>query len=218
MVLEDRRGEAVGAEEGVDPARLALERGRGRRIVQERDPVIAAGDRGEARRERVDLRARLGVDLAQERLAEVGQGRVRKAAHEALRAGDAEARVVELLDRVATVDHPYAGGLEDGRELGGLVAVPVVVPEHRVDRRLEGRADLGQELALLELAVGGQVAREQDRVDLALDAGEGALDLVAVALVAVHVARRGDADRPGHEGGFNRLEAARAGYTPAPWP
>ena len=71
---------------------------------------------------------------------------------------------------------------------------------------------------MLELAVGRQVAREQDRVDLAFDAGEGALDLVAVDLVAVHVARRGHADRPGHGAGFNRLEPARDGYTPAPWP
>jgi hypothetical protein len=96
------------------------------------------------------------------------------------------------------IDHPHAGFHERTCELLDVVAVPVVIPEHGIDRRLQRPADLREQLGLLDLAVGRQVAREQDRVDLAVDAPERALELVAIHLVAVHVARRGDADRPCH--------------------
>ena len=71
-ILGDRDREAVGAEEGVDSFGLALERVRGRRVVEEDDPQIALGDLPQPVGERVDLGRRLSVDLAQERLAEVG--------------------------------------------------------------------------------------------------------------------------------------------------
>src|SRR3954466_9157700 len=62
-VLGDRDGKPVGAEERPDPARLAFERGRGRRVVEQDDPVVASLDRLEPRLERVHLLGRLGVDL-----------------------------------------------------------------------------------------------------------------------------------------------------------
>ncbi|TMM25786.1 MAG: hypothetical protein E6F97_02050 [Actinobacteria bacterium] len=63
LVLGNRLREAVGAEEGPDPARLALEGRSGRRVVEQDDPVVAAGDCLEPGRERVDLVRRLRVDL-----------------------------------------------------------------------------------------------------------------------------------------------------------
>src|SRR5437762_2763897 len=67
-----RAGEPVGAEERPDSARLALERRLGRRVVQQDDSVVAALDRLQPGLERPDLGGRLAVDLAQDRLAEVG--------------------------------------------------------------------------------------------------------------------------------------------------
>ena len=48
-MLGDRPREAVGAEERPDPARLALERRRRRRVVEEHDPQVAVVDRARAR-------------------------------------------------------------------------------------------------------------------------------------------------------------------------
>ena len=147
-----------------------------RRVVQQRDPVVAAGDRREPVGERVHLGGRLGVDLAQQRLAEVGQRRVGEAADEALRADDRRAarrRAPGSRGRGRACARPRPRAAR--RQLGRLVAVPVVVAEHGVDRRLERRAELGEQLGLLELAVGRQVAGEQDASTSPVDAGEGAL-------------------------------------------
>ena len=71
-VRADRARQAAGAEEGPDPFRLPDEGVRDRRVVEENQPPLAAGDRLEPGLERVDLTRRLGIDLAEEPLAEVG--------------------------------------------------------------------------------------------------------------------------------------------------
>jgi hypothetical protein len=55
-----------------------------------------------------------------------------------------------------------------------------VVAEHGHHRRVERVAGVGEDLRLLGLAVGRQVAGEQDRVDLAGDLRERGGDLVAL--------------------------------------
>ena len=72
-VLADRRRHPVGAQERPDYPRLALERGRGRRVVEQDDPVVAAFDRLEPVCDRLHLRGRVAVHLPQDRLAEVRQ-------------------------------------------------------------------------------------------------------------------------------------------------
>ena len=72
-MLQDRRGQAVAAEEGPDLGRLAHERVGHRRVMDQPDPERAEGDLVQAVGEPVDLRGRFRVDRAQGRLAEVGQ-------------------------------------------------------------------------------------------------------------------------------------------------
>ena len=86
----DRRGQPRRAEEGPDRLRLADERLRDRRVVEQDDPPVAAGDRLEPRLDRLHLARRLGVHLTQQRLAEVGQLRAGEAADEPLGADDAD--------------------------------------------------------------------------------------------------------------------------------
>ena len=68
--------------------------------MEQDDPAVAAGDLLEPRLERLDLARRLGVDLAQERLAEVGQLGAGEAADEALAADDPELEPPDLVDGV----------------------------------------------------------------------------------------------------------------------
>ena len=72
-VSADRSSEPGGAEERPDRLRLADERLGNRRVVEEHDTPVAAGDRLEPRLDRLDFARRLGVDLTQQRLAEVGK-------------------------------------------------------------------------------------------------------------------------------------------------
>ena len=127
-MADDRRRQAAAPEEGPDHPRLTLERGRRRRIVEEDDAQRARGNRGEALVEREHLGGRLGVDLAQERLAEVGQLRIGEPADEALGADDPDARSPDLPHRVAALQDLHPGLLEQRGHLPAAVGVPVVVP------------------------------------------------------------------------------------------
>ena len=97
---------------------------------------------------------------------------------------------------VVLVHHDHAGFLKDRGELAGAVDVPVVVAEHGDDRDVEVADDVGDDLGLLGLAVGGEVARQQDHVGAVAEAREGRRRTLAVvgALAVVDVARGGDPD------------------------
>jgi len=90
-VLQDRRREAVAAQEGPDLGRLAAKRVGDGGVVQQRDPERAQRDLVQARRQRLHLSGGLGIDRAQRRLAEVRQPQPAETAHESLRARDADA-------------------------------------------------------------------------------------------------------------------------------
>src|SRR5439155_27266648 len=79
-VLRDGRREPLGAEVGPDPFRLAVQRVRRGRIVEEHDPDRTVRDLLEATPDRFGLLARLLIDIAQYRLSEVGNLRAREAA------------------------------------------------------------------------------------------------------------------------------------------
>ena len=145
---------------------LALQRGRDGRVVQEHDPERAHGDGAQALVQRGGLLHRLGVDAAQGRLAEVREVGAREAAHEALGADDPDLGLtqVEYDVVVVLVHHDHAGVLEHRGELVGAVDVPVVVAEHGDDRDVEVAHDVGDDLGLLGLAVGGQVAGQEHDV------------------------------------------------------
>ena len=89
-VLGDRDRQAFRAEEDLDPLGLTFERVHCRRVVEQHDAEVAGADLLETVRERLDLGGRLGVDLAELRLAEVGQRGAEEAAAESLRADDSE--------------------------------------------------------------------------------------------------------------------------------
>jgi hypothetical protein len=70
-----------------------------------------------------------------------------------------------------------------------------VVAEHRQHGSAEAAGRVGEDRGLLGLAVGGQVAGQQDQVDAALEPAERGRGALAVALAPeVHVSRSGDAD------------------------
>src|SRR5829696_5663659 len=191
-VLEDRSRQAVAPEERPDGLRLAVERLGDRRVVEQRDAEGAERDLVEALRQRLDLGARLRVDRAQRRLAEVRQPEPAEAAHEPLRPGDADAARAQR--RVRAVEHADARAAQHGAELLGAAGMEVVVAEHGHHGRLHPAAGLGQDLALLGLAVRREVACEEHEVGLSVDRVERGHDRVAVLRGAVHVPRRGDAD------------------------
>ena len=154
--------------------------------MEEHDPQVAVGDRREAAASARPRSVVSAYTCAQERLAEVGQRTAGEAADEALRADDADLVPLDLDTRRAAVEHADAGVLEHGGDLVGAVEVPVVVAEHREHRDASPRQASASTARLRRLAVGRQVAREQDEVGLALDRREGALDALARRL-----ARRG---------------------------
>ena len=86
--------------------------------------------------------------------------------------------------------------VQDRGELGGAVDVPVVVAEDGDDGDLEVAHDVGDDLGLLGLAVGGQVAGQEHDVGAlgqARERGRGPLAIVG-ALAVVDVAGGGDPD------------------------
>src|SRR4051794_7018359 len=157
-VVDERLREAPAAQEREDALGLAGQRVADRRVVHERDAHPAAGDLLQRAAERVGLRAGLAVQRAQAGLAEVGLERALEAAHEALRARHADLDTGDLaLPRVA-LEHGDVALAQHRDQLVVSVDMPVVVAEHGDDGQV-GLAPAGDEqLALLGLAVGGQIA------------------------------------------------------------
>src|SRR6266511_2074291 len=175
-VLRDRRREAVAPEVRPDSLRLAVERVRGRRIVQEHDADGTVRDLLEPLVDGVDLRCRLRVDLTQQRLTEIRKCRAGEAADEAFRPDDAHLAAGELAHRRGTVEHVQPGTLEDRRDLVAATRVQVVVAEDRADRNAKIAARVGQHLRLFQLTMRRQIAGEEDEIDLLLDRGERLFD------------------------------------------
>src|SRR5205085_8420689 len=96
-------------------------------------------DRREPALETVDVFRRLGVRLAEERLAEV-RPLVAETADETLHAGDADTHAPDRQDRVRAVEHDDAGLRERAHEIHRTVGLPVVVAEHRDDRYFQTAA------------------------------------------------------------------------------
>jgi hypothetical protein len=69
-----------------------------------------------------------------------------------------------------------------------------VVPENRYYRDGERPARVRHDSRLFRFAVRRQVTREEKEIRLALERGEGLRHFIAPVLVAVDVARGGDAD------------------------
>src|SRR5436309_1602446 len=111
-VHADRPRQTTGSEERPDRLRLADERGRDRRVVQEDDAHVAAGNSLEARLERLHLERRLVVDPAEERHAEVGELGAWKSADEALRADDPDLALPHFENHVLPLQHADVSGLE----------------------------------------------------------------------------------------------------------
>jgi hypothetical protein len=155
--------------------------------VEQHDPQGAHRDLAQPPVEGLDLGGGLGVHLAQQRLAEVGDVRAREAAHEPLRPRDSHLDVLEAEDGRAAVEHGDPGGAQRLDHLLRAVGVPVVVAQHRDHRHLQRGAGIGQDRGLLGLAVRGEVAGQEDRVDIGGDACEGGLDLLTAALAAMEV-------------------------------
>jgi hypothetical protein len=158
-VRADRSRQAGGAEERPDRLRLADEGLWHRRVVQEHDAPVTAGDRLQPRLERLHLTRRLVVDLAQERLAEIGQLGAGEAADEPFQADDPDLEPVHLEDVELARQHAHAGVCEQLDELEAAVRVVVVVAEHRVHGEREPAARIGEDDRLLRFAVRRQIPR-----------------------------------------------------------
>ena len=194
-VHPDRAGEASRAEEGPDRLRLAHERLGDGRVVEEDDPLVAAGDRLEPDLERLDLARRLPVDLADRRLAEVGDLRAGKAPHEAFRPDDPDFEIAELEDRVVAVEDDDPRFPQRCSDLERRAGVIVVVSEHRHDRYFQVTTGIREDGSLRGKSVRRQVSREQEDVALLPDGGEHAAKALAQGLCAMHVARGCDTNR-----------------------
>jgi hypothetical protein len=204
-VRRERNCQPLVPEHRPDPAWLALERLRDRRVVEQRDPDCRAGDLGEAVIQRLDVRRRRGIDLADHRLAEVDPAPV-EAADEPLRTDDADGNTVHIEHRRRALEHRDPGSGEQLDDLSLPVRVVVVVPEHRDDRRLHGARDIGEHLRLLWQPVRRQIAGEQDHVGIGVDLLECGLDVATGLLAAVDVRRSSNPDSSGAHAGILQTE------------
>ena len=173
--------------------------------MEQHNAERAVGNGVEPALEGVHLIRGLRVDGPHDRLAEVRQGRVGKAAHETLRADDAERRAAAVEHFPAPVEDVDPRGSEHLDDLVGPVRMPVVIAEDGDDRDRELSAGVREHLGLLRFPEGCQVAGDEDRVDLAGDLPEGLRHSDTVLLAAMDVARGGDPDgfpfrHPGQEG------------------
>jgi putative nucleotidyltransferase-like protein len=204
-MVGNRPPKAIAPQERPDSGRLALDRRRGRRVVEEHDADRAIGDGLQSPLEGLDLVRGLCVDRPQDRLAEVGERRIGKATDEALGPDHPDLRRAAVEDRPASVEDDDSRGGQDVLDLTDAVRVPVVVPENRHHGDFQAAAGVGDYLGLLGLPQCRQVAREKNCVDPAGDVCECLGDGSAVLLAAMDVARCGDPDgvsfhHPGQEG------------------
>jgi hypothetical protein len=190
----NRTREPVGAQDEPQALGLSDERRLDRRVVEERDLDPAALDRSQTLLEAVDVAGRLGVRLAEQRLAEV-RPLLPEAADEALDAGDPDAHPAHGQDRVRAVEHDDARLRERAPEVVRAVRLPVVVPEHGDDGTLERPARIGDDADLVDLAVLGEVAGEQHQIGLGGDVLERFAHAVAVGRAGMDVACRSNANR-----------------------
>ena len=156
--------------------------------------MLTVSDGLQARVEGFDLRGRVRVDLAEQRLAEVGELGVWKASHEPLRPDDSHGDSAHVDRRPASLEDRDAGLDEHLDDLVPPVQVPVVVPEHRQHRNIDGTARFCEHPGLLGVAVRGQVAGQEHQVDVARQRGERGLEALTLGLAGVDVTRRGDPD------------------------
>jgi hypothetical protein len=191
----DRAREPAGAEERPDALRLPDEGLGNWCVVEQDDAAMAAGDRFQALLERGHLVARLLIEPAEERLAEIGDLGTRKAADEPLAAHDADVDPLDLDHRVRAVEDDDSRGLERRRQLAAPIRVVVVITEDRDDRDGKVAAGVGEHERLLRLPVRGQIAAEQDQVGVGLHAVEGSHRALPQGLGAMEVGCGGQPDR-----------------------
>ena len=151
-VLGDRTPEAVASEEGPDARRLALDRRRGGRVVEENDAERAVGNGLQPALEGFHLVRGLRIDGPHDGLAEVvsvasGKPPTKPFVPTTPSLVPLQSSTVQL-----AVQHHDPGGGEDFDDLSGAVGVPVVVAQDGDDRDLELAAGVGEHLRLLGLA------------------------------------------------------------------
>ena len=165
MARGDRASEAVAAEKRPDPARLALERGRRRRVVKEHDPEVAVRDGLElavegARRPRSSRRTPAAGAARRSRAVRSRGSRRRTPSGRRRRPRCPRTSQPQR----ASLEHAHAGVGQHGDDLVRAVQVPVVVAEHGEHRDRQAAARVGEDRRLLGVAAGGQVAGEQDQI------------------------------------------------------
>ena len=112
---------------------------------------------------------------------------LRKASDEPLHAGDSDRAPVHIDDRGLLVEHPDPALVERLHELVAAVPVPVVIPEHCEDGRVQLLDGLDERGRLVGLAVQRQVAREQDQPGLTRSVREDRGEPLVSRPARVHV-------------------------------
>jgi predicted nucleotidyltransferase len=207
-VLGDRAGEPVAAEECPDALRLPFEGRARRRVMKEDDSEGAIRYPIESPLESLHLRGRLRIDPPQHRLAEIRQSGIGEAADESFRPDDPDARPVQVADRPVPLEHGDPGIFEKSHDLVAPVRVPVVISEDSDDRHRQSAAGAGEDSRFVGLAVGRQVAGEENEVGFLGDTAERRLDLSLPIRRAMNVPSGRDPDQFGSPPGV-------AGYRPA---
>lgn len=191
----DGRREAPRSEKRPDALRLADERFGDRRVMEQHDPAVTAGDGFQPFLEGVHFCGRLVVQLPEQVLPEVGDLPSRESADEPLTAHDPDVERSYLDHRVGAVEHDDTGCLERCHELAAPIGVVVVIAEHRNDRYVEAAARVSQDARLIGLPLRRQVAREQHEIDLRGHGLKRPCDPLPQGLGAVKVAGGSDTDR-----------------------
>ena len=210
------------AEEGPDRLRLAHQRLRHGRVVEQHDAAVTPRNRLEPGLDRLDLARRLGVDLAQERLAEVGELCAGESADEALwrRRSRAPARRSRARRaRAGGPGPPHPRAPRSARRTGSRGSRGCRAPRRPA-------ASSGRQASASTAACSGSpcvVRSPASRITSAcpFELGERVCDPLAQGLGAVDVSRRGDTNRLGHRPPCS-LGAAftngERGYTRRTWP
>src|SRR5581483_8627878 len=163
------------------------------RVVGQRDPDVAV-QRPQRMSEAVGQPPRVPDELLHLRLAELRRAPAGEPAAEPLAAGHAEPAAGQVQLDPGALEHVDAGQPQHPGDVRLLVALVVMVAQHRDDGHADVAELLGDDLGLRHRAVLGEIAGQQQRVGLLAEAVQMRPDGTADVRTEVHIAHGGYPD------------------------